>query len=85
MPSSYDARFLPPLNRPSYSAAKPFPRAAQVERVQRGGELPPWYDLSEWDDSGDTPAAESHSVSLQVRRFVRAKHGCYVLRSSPFP
>ena len=41
-------------------------RPAQVERVQAGGELPPWYDLSEWDDSGDTPAAESHSVSLQV-------------------
>ena len=40
--------------------------AVQVERVQKGGELPPWYDLSEWDESGDTPAAESHSVSLQV-------------------
>ena len=39
---------------------------AQVERVRRGGELPPWYDLSEWDHSGDTPAADSQSVSLQV-------------------
>jgi len=40
---------------------------SQVERVRQGGELPPWYDLSEWDDSGDTPAADTQSVSLQVR------------------
>jgi len=42
------------------------PMPLQVERVRQGGELPPWYDLSEWDDSGDTPAAETQSVSLQV-------------------